>query len=383
VGTLLDDLPSLDDLDPRPAESLELDTHPEQSGWSGASPLGHAAAQFELASGMGSVELDAAPKPPATVAVSPPPIPAPEPLAWDAPFAPAVRPPAAPPAPVSDFGDPFAEPVNSAPSNPSVQLDDALLMEPARERGLFEMGRPGPPAPTMDGPLLPDIPDLSEPVPAPGSSPTGSMSGPLSIGRLSRPPGRARLGLDDRGEPGRARRVSGFLLNVGIAALLLVVVGALGSGYLSEGRMEWSMLSPRRWLATVRSPSGVSPTDVTNGTYETRSGRALVYVRGRVLNRGEPDSRIRVEAELWDGGRRVKTNDTLAGASASPEELWMAGTPAEVEALRRKLLAQARGVPAGGEADFLVLFDEVPPELGSLRLRVVTKVEPRERSSGR
>ena len=79
----------------------------------------------------------------------------------------------------------------------------------------------------------------------------------------------------------------------------------------------------------------------------------------------------------------MKTNDTLAGASASPEELWMAGTPGEVEALRRKLLAQARGVPAGGEADFLVLFDEVPPELGSLRLRVVTKVEPRERSSGR
>ena len=154
-----------------------------------------------------------------------------------------------------------------------MQLDDALLMEPARERGLFEMDRPGPPAPTMDGPLLPDIPDLSEPVPAPGSSPTGSMSGPLSIGRLSRPPGRARLGLDNRGEPGRAARgVSGFLLNVGIAALLLVVVGALGSGYLSEGRMESSMLSPRRWLATVRSPSGVSPTDVTNGTTRPAPG---------------------------------------------------------------------------------------------------------------
>ena len=86
---------------------------------------------------------------------------------------------------------------------------------------------------------------------------------------------------------------------------------------------------------------------------------------------------MRVEAELWDGGRRVKTSDTVAGASASPEELWMAGTPAAVESLRQKLLAQAHGIPSGAGADFLVLFDEVPPELGSLRLRVVTSVDRR------
>jgi hypothetical protein len=141
--------------------------------------------------------------------------------------------------------------------------------------------------------------------------------------------------------------------------------------------MELSMLSPKRWLSAFRSPSGVSPTDVTNGTYETHSGRSLLYVRGRVLNRGEPNARVRVEAELWDGGRRVKTSDTVAGGSASPEELWMAGTPSEVESLRQRLLGQARGIPAGAGADFLVLFDEVPPELGSLRLRVVTSVDRR------
>ena len=382
VGTMLDDLPALDDLGPPAGQSLELDLHPEQSGWSGASQLGHGADTVRAATGdgLGGARRSAGtPGGRASVAASPalpPPPPPAAALDWDAPFPPAaVRPPAATPAPVSEFGDPFAEPSSSAPSNPSVQLDDPPPMDPVQERGLFEMARPGPPTPSIDaGPLLPDIPDLGEPVPGPGSSPTGSVSGPFPIGRISRPPSRARLGLDDRGEPGTARRVSGFLLNVGIAALLLVVLGALGSGYLSEGRMELSMLSPRRWLAAMRSPSGVSPTDVTNGTYETRSGRALVYVRGRVLNRGEPDSRIRVEAELWDGGRRVKTSDTLAGGSASPEELWMAGTAAEVEALRQKLLGQARGVPTGGEAEFLVLFDEVPPELGSLRLRVVTSV---------
>jgi len=378
VGTLLDDLPSLEDLPGAPDESLQLDLNPAGSAWSGAAPLGHAAAVFELPAGTSSVELDQpGPPPPPPEAAPQAQSSAPVSREWDAPFAPALPPPPASPLPPSEFGDPFAElPTAGAGPVPSVPLDDPL--EVAQERGLFEMGRPGPPSPSVDlGPLLPEIPESEPAAPPPGSSPTGSMSGPFTLGRLSRPPSRIRLGLDDRGEPGAARRVSGFLLNVGIAALLLVVVAALGSGYLSEGRMEWSMLSPRRFFQIFRPPSGVSPTDVTNGTYETRSGRSLLYVRGRVLNRGEPEARVRVEAELWDGGRRVKTSDTVAGASASPEELWMASTPAAVESLRQKLLARAHGIPSGAGADFLVLFDEVPPELGSLRLRVVTSVDPR------
>ena len=386
VGTLLDDLPSLEDLPGAPHESLQLDLNPAGSAWSGAAPLGHAAAVFELPAGAASVELDRPQPPPLPPEAASPPSPAPQAqssapasLEWESPFAPALPPTAAPALPASDFGDPFAD-LRAAGASPvpSVPLDDAPPPETAQERGLFEMGRPGPPAPSVDlGPLLPEIPDSAPAAPPPGSSPTGSMSGPFTLSRLSRPPSRTRLGLDDRGEPGAARRVSGFLLNVGIAALLLVVVAALGSGYLSEGRMEWSMLSPRRFFQIFRPPSGVSPTDVTNGTYETRSGSSLLYVRGRVLNRGEPEARVRVEAELWDGGRRVKTSDTVAGASASPEELWMAGTPAAVESLRQKLLAQAHGIPSGAGADFLVLFDEVPPELGSLRLRVVTSVDRR------
>ena len=382
VGTVLDDLPSLEDLPGSPDESLQLDLNPAGSAWPGAAPLGHAATVFELPAGSGSVELDQPRLPPPPPA-EPPPLPAspaqssaPAALEWDAPFAPALPAPAAPPPP-SEFGDPFAEPLSASPGAQStVPLDDPQLIAPTQDHDLFEMGRPGPPPAAVDlGPLLPEIPDSEPAAPVPGSSPTGSITGQFTLGRLSRPPSRIRLGLDDRGEPGAARRVSGFLLNVGIAALLLVVLAALGSGYLSEGRMEWSMLSPRRWLQAFRPPSGVSPTDVTNGTYETRSGRSLVYVRGKVLNRGEPETRVRVEAELWDGGRRVKTSDTVAGASASPEELWMAGTPAEVESLRQKLLAHAHGIPSGGGADFLVLFDEVPPELGSLRLRVVTSVD--------
>ena len=372
----------------------------------------HAAAQFELAPSVGSVELDLPARARAPVSSVPPPNPpAPGAFDWDGPSEAVGRTPAAPgafdwdgpseavgrtlaapslpewdapaapagsaPRPSSDFGDPFADSGPAAPPTSSVPLDVAPQPSPTRDHGLFEMGRPGPPPPSVDGgPLLPEIPELTEPaLPPPGASATGSSTGPFPLGRLTRPPARTRMGLDDRGEPGTARRVSGFLLNVGIAALLLVVVGALGSGYLSEGRMEWSMLSPQRWLGSLRAPSGISPTDVTNGTYETRSGRSLLYVRGRVLNRGERPARIRVEAELWDGGRRVRTSDTVAGASATPEELWLAGTSAEVDSLRKKLLAQAKGVQTGGAADFLVLFDDVPQELGSVRLRVVTSVD--------
>jgi hypothetical protein len=119
----------------------------------------------------------------------------------------------------------------------------------------------------------------------------------------------------------------------------------------------------------------VTPVEVTPGTYETRSGRSLLYVRGRVLNRGAPSARVRVRAEVWDGAQAVKTGETLAGAIATPEELWRAATPADVETLRAQLLAAATRVPDGQQADFLVLLDEAPRDLSGLRLKVTASVE--------
>ena len=62
----------------------------------------------------------------------------------------------------------------------------------------------------------------------------------------------------------------------------------LASSWATAGRVDGSALSPRRLLQALRPGSGVSPVEVTPGTYETRSGRSLLYVRGRVLNRGAP-----------------------------------------------------------------------------------------------
>jgi len=285
---------------------------------------------------------------------------------WDDPFAalPAAPRPAVLPAP---------EPVLTSPrglSPNAVVLDEAPAPStPGRDHGFFEMPS-GTPAPEPSGALLPDIPDAAEPVAAPLPLTT---SGPLPT--ISKPPGRMRLGLQESDRPGTARRVSAVVLNVGLAALLLLVVVGVVSSWATAGRVDGSALSPRRLLQALRPGIGFSPVEVTPGTYETRSGQWLLYVRGRVLNRGAPPGRVRVRAEVWDGAQAVKTGETLAGAIATPEELWRAATPTEVEALRSRLIGSATPVKDGQEADFLVILDEAPRDLSGLRLKVSASVD--------
>jgi hypothetical protein len=153
-----------------------------------------------------------------------------------------------------------------------------------------------------------------------------------------------------------------------------VVVG-LVSSWATAGRVDGSALSPRRLLQALQAGVGVMPVEVTPGTYETRSGRSLLYVRGRVQNRGAPSSRVRVRAEVWDGAQAVKSGETLAGSIATPEELWRAVSPADVEALRARLVGAAKPVADGQVADFLVLLDDAPRDLSGLRLKVTATVE--------
>jgi UDP-3-O-acyl-N-acetylglucosamine deacetylase len=71
----------------------------------------------------------------------------------------------------------------------------------------------------------------------------------------------------------------------------------------------------------------------------------------------------------------VKAGETLAGAIATPEQLWRAATPADVEALRASLLAAAKPVSDGQGADFLVLLDDAPRDLAGLRLQITASIE--------
>jgi predicted Zn finger-like uncharacterized protein len=411
-STELDDLPSLGDLGPTTVGSLELDEHPEARGWSGASPLNQESGQLELPEGLAALELDRSAEQPLPVpgpswAAAPAATRVPEALGGGATPYPGLswEPPAPVQAPAAlsagsdralDWDDPFADPPAAPPparrdsgvqapselASSSVPLDEPTSAT-GRDHALFDMSAPRavPAASAVSSsaePLLPDIPDALEPAALdPIAAP---ITGPIPVARLSRPPRRTQMGLDDRGEPGAARRLTAVALNVGIAGLLLLVLAGLGTGYVNEGRLDWSVLSPRRWLSVLGSRHGVAPTDLTNGLYETRSGHPVLYLRGRVQNHGEPTARIRVRAELWDSGRRMKTGETVAGASATPEELWKAGTAAEVEALRQKLLASATPVSDGRSAEFLIVFDEPPADLAGLRLRVLASIEPEARA---
>src|SRR4029077_785311 len=98
------------------------------------------------------------------------------------------------------------------------------------DHGFFEMPS-GTPAPEPSSALLPDILEAAEPVAAPLSLIT---SGPLPT--ISKPPGRVRLGLHERELRGAARRVSAAILNVGLAALLLLVVVGVLSSWATAGR---------------------------------------------------------------------------------------------------------------------------------------------------
>jgi hypothetical protein len=296
--------------------------------------------------------------------------PAPASLGWDDPFS-EPSPPPRPPSP------PAPEPLALAPPAPApnaVILDEAPApVAGSPDHGFFEM--PSGPhaiaaAPETSRALLPDIPETPEPAAVPLLSTT---SGPMPT--IFKPPSRIRLGLQDSERPGTARQVSAVVLNVGLAALLLLVVVGVVSSWATVGRVDGAALSPRRLLQALRPGSGVTPVDVSPGTYETRSGRSLLYVRGRVLNRGAPSARVRVRAEVWDGAQAVKSGETLAGAIATPEELWRAGTPADVEALRARLLGAAKPVADGQGADFLVLLDEAPRDLSGLRLKVTASVD--------
>lgn len=244
--------------------------------------------------------------------------------------------------------------------------------DPAADRAaLFDMPAPvgasEAEAPTS---LLADVPDAVPDAPTHPSA--GLPPVPATqLGRVSRPPtGTSVLGLEERREFGAARRVSGAVVNIGVAGLLVVVLAAVGSVYVNEGRLDWAALSPRRWTALFVPPTGIITLDVSNGLYETRGGRPVAYVRGRVENRGQQPGQVKVRAEIWNGSQLLGTSEGLAGVLPTPEEMVEASTRRDVEALRTRLQQGAPTLASGKSADFVLLFDEPPTEVSGLRLKV-------------
>lgn len=189
---------------------------------------------------------------------------------------------------------------------------------------------------------------------------------------MSRPTGRPEdMGLPERKMSGAARKVTGVVINLVVAAVLVVGLAAVGSVYLREGRLDWSVLSPSRLQALVTPPPRpLVAVDVSNGLYDTREGSPLFFVRGDVENRGTSAARVKVRAALYDGDQRVKSQEGLAGALPTPEELYAIANVEGAAALRARLDASATEVPPGGRAPFALVFQEYPAELDAFRLEV-------------
>ena len=414
----------VDNFEGPPDERLELDTGAHQSAWQGSVedgldlPPAPVSAEFDF----GDLNLDMAPaaasQPSSTPPPAPPPpTPTPAPASaagrldfdgMDTPPAPApVRPAAPPPAPDFSFGDLDLAPTPEPRSEPAFDLSELPLPSrtpvpapgtrtptgelfgksatrldeesfpventPEDRAALFDMPAPAGPAeeaPAGPTSLLADVPDAIPDAPVhPAAGLPAVPATPLA--RASRPPtGTSVLGLEERRERGTAWRLSGTVGNIGVAAVLVLVLAAVGNVYVNEGRLDWAALSPRRWAALFVPPSGIVTLDVTNGLYETRGGRPLAYVRGRVENRGQRPGQVKVRAEIWDGSQLLGSSEGLAGVLPTPEEMVEASTRRDVEALRARLQQGAPAVPAGKGTDFVLLFDEPPAEVSGLRLKV-------------
>ncbi|NBD11499.1 hypothetical protein GTY96_21265 [Corallococcus sp. c25j21] len=192
------------------------------------------------------------------------------------------------------------------------------------------------------------------------------------------------VGMPQRRLPGRARKLTGFVVNLTVATALVVALGALGTVYLRDGRVDPTTLSPDRLRTLVLPPSRpFIASDVSNGLYETRDGRMLFIVRGEAENRTGAAAAVRVRAALFDGDQRVRSSEGLAGALATPEDLHAVTTREDATALRQRMDAAALPVPPGGKVPFLVVFQEFPADLSGFRLEVTLEPAPSEPTADR
>ena len=282
---------------------------------------------------------------------SPPPPSAMLPDLQDA-FPPSSSPQAPPP-----LGDDFfasAPTQNHSGPLPSVAPD--ATKEEARN-ALFDMSAAAPPE--APAPVAPAPTSEAAPAGVPTSSPS-NVAAPVP-----RPPDAATE---------RGRRVLGIVVNVVIAAVLVVGLVVVGTATVNEGKLD--LPSVAATLKSLVAPeSQFTADDISNGLYETKMGRPVFFVRGVVTNRTGSATRVKVKAEILDGPTLVRASEVMAGAPPSPEELYRLDEVAQLKLLMERTSTKAPSVEAGGAAPFLVTFAEYPPDLKAFRVRVTATPE--------
>lgn len=226
-------------------------------------------------------------------------------------------------------------------------------------RAMFDMpSKPAAAAPSSEAPSVPLAAIKLQKMPA---SEVGSPQTPTV-------PGADIAG--DAKKPGAARRISGVIMNLAIAAVIFVALFATLLVYLNEGKVELASFQPNRLSAMLLSNANWTAGDISNGLYDTRGGKPVFFVRGEVRNKGAKASRVKVRAEILDGNTVIRSSEVFVGAAPTPEDLYSLGSSADVDALNARLQKSSTEVQPGQTAPFLVTFYEFPPDLSPYRLKV-------------
>jgi predicted Zn finger-like uncharacterized protein len=233
------------------------------------------------------------------------------------------------------------------------------------DRGLFEL--PPPPAPAAPPP----------PAPAPAPAPAGSARPPIITPSGAQPRPAATPQAPKPAGSSAARRVLALAANLVMGAVLAAALAAVAALYLGEGVLDLRRLSWASVQRLLEPPRGLLAVDVSNGLYETRGGRPLLYVRGQVENRTAHAAAVKVRVELVDGELALQSGEAMAGSPPSAEDLHGIDGPAALVAMAERLALAAPQLAPGARAPFAVAFYDYPPELSQYRLRVVVEAAER------
>ncbi len=350
-------------------------------------PLPPPSSPFDFAAALGSG--DAQPPPAFDFAIPAPPV-APEPYPPPAPPPRHAGPPARAPA-----HDPFA----SLEIGEATQPAGAMLTQP-EVPSVFGPGGDDFFAPTDDSPppprkesIRPDALGLSEeseveadtsqraslfemPAVQPSRPPEAfgpaetETSVPVAKLKLVSVPAGGTLAAEQSLPPRPKRKLGGLIINVAIASVMVALLTVIVTVYLSEGKVELASFSPERLKATFSSPTEWVALDISNGLYDTRTGRAVFFVRGEVKNRSARATRAKVRAEILDGSTSIRHAEVWIGAAPTPEDLYGIAVADDVEHLVEKLGKSAAEVMPGEKRSFLIPFYEYPPDLKGFRVKV-------------
>jgi len=221
----------------------------------------------------------------------------------------------------------------------------------------------------FEGLSLTDRSGLAAAATAAAARPASAAPTPKKVDRLPTPaPVPMRKPAQEPAASPRRQLVASALTGIVLAALVLAVL-LLASLY--EGAAP-------SWLS-LAAPSDLVATRIRSGLYETATGKAVFFVRGRVENRGKSGrGPVRVVAELVGRSGADARAEAIAGIEPSAEDVYALRSGGDADKLARALSGSEgdHRIQPGSSLPFFAVIADPPADLA--RHKLVVRVEPQE-----